>query len=515
MGQIYNIYGNLDVDGNSISNSVSASTITASTFFGAIDAKYIGTGSTFGEIPNVVNNTEFSYLSGLTGNVQTQINTKVPTNSPLIVYSASSLLSNERVISAGTNIVTSSSSTQFAISAVIGALEVGVISLTTGGDANYSLNNLNPNGWSEQYPNRATQIRINPTNVIKISGLSGGTSGRIAKITNVGDYLIILENNGNGSSSTNRFLLNYSRSYFLHPKQTITFIYDSTNGVWRMVDLTLNMGFSVFDDLYGIPGIQSVGADFPVPQTAPYSTNKFIITGTANANTATTISGSAGWRGDGNTGILRFFTNRVANVNGRIKVGCDIFSGGFQNQTGTSFSYVSKLYIGPNESFSPTSNTATIIGTDMNNCNLAYSATTSSNPLNPPNVGGGSFWLIDYSGNPTNVRYMVQNSGGTTTISSSTLTNTMVQSSNFVYLGLYSKAPSGGTQGNVTFFFNTGGTTEDNYVIHDRIYYSGNDVIGIPGNSFYTAYNADGASNTDNSALLRTDWIGMSLTDLT
>ena len=99
------------------SNSLSSTTISATTFFGNISAKFIGTGTTIGDVPNFVTDLEFSYLSATTSSIQTQINTKARKLDPFLTYSSETNLTDYRQISAGTNINFTSSTTNFGISA--------------------------------------------------------------------------------------------------------------------------------------------------------------------------------------------------------------------------------------------------------------------------------------------------------------------------------------------------------------------------------------------------------------
>ena len=88
----YSIYGNFNNDGfSSTSYSLSATSISANTFFGDIGASFIGSGNP----ANFVTNQELSYMSATTGNVQTQINTKTSNLENYFIYSGdNSVLTN-------------------------------------------------------------------------------------------------------------------------------------------------------------------------------------------------------------------------------------------------------------------------------------------------------------------------------------------------------------------------------------------------------------------------------------
>ena len=93
------------ISGNFISTEYSGFTrrlnvnyLSATTIFGNISSIYVGTGSTLGDIPNWVTDVEFSYLSGITGSVQTQINSKLPLDTPLITYQTDNRLTDYKIL---------------------------------------------------------------------------------------------------------------------------------------------------------------------------------------------------------------------------------------------------------------------------------------------------------------------------------------------------------------------------------------------------------------------------------
>jgi hypothetical protein len=93
----HNIYHPLIVNSGWTSQSVSATTISAGTFYGgSLSATYVGNQN--------VTNQEFRYVSGLTSNTQTQINNLVNRTERLLTFQSDDFLTNDRVISSGNNI---------------------------------------------------------------------------------------------------------------------------------------------------------------------------------------------------------------------------------------------------------------------------------------------------------------------------------------------------------------------------------------------------------------------------
>lgn len=522
MIKAYNVNENLNVVGLSLSNSISADTITGVTFFGNIDAKYIGSGQTIGQAPSAVTNTEFTYLSGLTGFIQPQINNKVPIDSPLITYSSSTLLNNYKIITGGTNIQTQITNNNLVINSNIGSLEVGVVDITTGGDENYSISNLNPNGWSETYPNRATSIVINPINTIKISGLSGGTSGRIATISNNGPHLIIIENNGLNANSGNKFLFSNSKAFFLTPKSSITFVY--IDSYWRCISSNNENGLSVFDDMFSVPGFQVQGLGFN-STNVPYQSQYYYIYG---QNGGASTSGGINFRGEGSnsTASVRIATQVVNDLTQtyqpRVRLG---FGPNINNNvSGSSQLYVTRLKFDaglPINSVSNSNSRGVTIGFENSYSSVGFKDATN-NGTRIGQFSGGSFWYFDVSANTNNFLYVVQTTGNTTI---SALTSTLTVSDinpNYADVGVYSLWGSGGTPNIFTFFWQNAtlaGTSGDNFKIESPVITYNNDILGIPGNNFYAGYGTrcwnngpTTACNADRVTSMYVDWIGYTYT---
>jgi len=518
MIKAYNVNENLNVVGLSLSNSISANTITGVTFFGNIDAKYIGSGQTIGQAPSAVTNTEFTYLSGLTGFIQPQINNKVPIDSPLITYSSSTLLNNYKIITGGTNIQTQITNNNLVINSNIGSLEVGVVEITTGGDGNYAISNLNPNGWSETYPNRATSIVINPINTIKISGLSGGTSGRIATISNNGPHLIIIENNGLNANSGNKFLFSNSKAFFLTPKSSITFVY--INSYWRCISSNNENGLAVFDDMFSVPGYQISALGFNITSTPYQSQNYYIFANNGGASNG----GGVNFRGEGgvSTGAVRLNTQVVndatQSVQPRIRMG---FGPNMNNNvSGSSQLYVTRFASDRYAINSIQNSNSRGITVGFENSYLSSGFKDATN--NGTRIGhfsGGSFWYFDVSANTNNFLYVVQTTGNTLIASGiSSFQASTISARKYADVGVYSLRGSGGTPNVFTFFWQSAtlsSTLGDNFTIENPISTYNNEIQGIPGNNFYAGYGSlcDAGCNGDSTTPMIIDWIGYTYTE--
>jgi hypothetical protein len=89
-------------------------------------------------------------------------------------------------------------------------------------------NDYNPTGL-----NNTTVLRLTSDASRSITGITGGISGRILNLLNVGANDIVLSNADTNSATTNRFLLNSNIT--ISPNQGITLQYDGTSQRWRAI----------------------------------------------------------------------------------------------------------------------------------------------------------------------------------------------------------------------------------------------------------------------------------------
>lgn len=87
-------------------------------------------------------------------------------------------------------------------------------------------NDYNPTGLST-----ASILRLNSDAARSITGLAGGSDGRIVTLLNIGAQLITLEDEDAGSTAANRFAL--AGDVVLLPDTALTLWYDATSSRWR------------------------------------------------------------------------------------------------------------------------------------------------------------------------------------------------------------------------------------------------------------------------------------------
>lgn len=90
----------------------------------------------------------------------------------------------------------------------------------------------NQNDWTPTGLSDASVIRLSTDASRTITGLTGGASGRIMTLLNVGSNNAVLSNEDASSTAANRFALS-GGNITLTSGQTITLIYDNTSSRWR------------------------------------------------------------------------------------------------------------------------------------------------------------------------------------------------------------------------------------------------------------------------------------------
>ena len=120
-----------------------------------------------------------------------------------------------------------------------------------------SQNNYNPTGL-----NNANVLRITTTADATITGLAGGTAGRIVTVYNVGSFKLSLSRESGSSTAANRFALD--NDALLLPDTAVLLQYDSVSSRWRLA----GVGSSV-PTLLPAPKLFRVEVDTSATQQPP------------------------------------------------------------------------------------------------------------------------------------------------------------------------------------------------------------------------------------------------------
>ena len=97
-------------------------------------------------------------------------------------------------------------------------------------------NNWNPTNWSS-----AAIIRVNCTTNSEVTGLSGGTQGRLAFIHNMGTATVSFLTENTSSTAANRF----ERGVNLPPDNGALYRYDDTSDRWVLISTTVQRGSGI------------------------------------------------------------------------------------------------------------------------------------------------------------------------------------------------------------------------------------------------------------------------------
>jgi hypothetical protein len=109
--------------------------------------------------------------------------------------------------------------------------------LATLGDISPSSLSSDQNNWNPTSLSTAAVIRVTASTPVNITGLSGGTDGRIIRIVNINSVTVFLKDESASSTAANRFALVGDMA--LGQDQGVTLLYDSTTTRWRSVGRSL------------------------------------------------------------------------------------------------------------------------------------------------------------------------------------------------------------------------------------------------------------------------------------
>lgn len=264
---VLDVSGSLTVTGSVTATNFTGSLLGTSSF--AISASWAPGGSGGGTPGGANTNIQFNEAGTFSGSGNFTF-TKA-TNTVQIQGSGSVLLritgsSGEllRVVDSGSNspiLATMSSGSvniyTFTTSSLIitGSVQAGVKTqdlhygyLTAPATAS-TINDYNPTGWSSASPNRSVVLNISASTSTVITGLAGGSDGRLVVLKNgSADRLIILADSSSLSAVGNRFDLR--NTSFLVPNGTITFVYDAAAQQWEPMGSSGGSGYGAYFNEY-------------------------------------------------------------------------------------------------------------------------------------------------------------------------------------------------------------------------------------------------------------------------
>jgi hypothetical protein len=238
-------YQNFEVESGITSNFFISPTISANTISGgALSALYVASGK--------VTNQEFKYLSGTTSNIQIQLNSLSNIGEPFLTFSSSTSLTNEKILIEGPGLSLDEFGDKLVINTSLTSTEFVWINFDMTDPSYTAITNWNPFEFDTGF--KATSIRITGLEANAypsiISGLTGGTNGRIVFITNITpNFPIIFENNSTKCPYSCRFTFSMGEAFFLSSRGTLSLIYDGDSQSWKeLYPVSRESMFDFYDD---------------------------------------------------------------------------------------------------------------------------------------------------------------------------------------------------------------------------------------------------------------------------
>ncbi len=247
----HTIYHPLVVNSGWTSQSVSAATISAGTFYGgSLSASYVGNQN--------VTNQEFRYISGTTSNIQTQINNRYNRNHPFITNSGNTTLTNERIFSSS-KLSSETINNEIRLSLPIRNIVLTPLSVVIPASQS-AITDFNPVGYNDGIKNQSSFWLINGNSVI--SGISGGTDGKILTIlNNTSNKIVVFENRSTKCHPSNRIFSSLNQAIFLTKNRVLRLMYSEVENAWiEITQYDNNNQFDVFEEFLTNPELKANGA---------------------------------------------------------------------------------------------------------------------------------------------------------------------------------------------------------------------------------------------------------------
>lgn len=154
--------------------------------------------------------------------------TDAPVDAQYLTLATNATLTNERVFTAGANVVVTDGGAGSTYTVAVGTQTFGLTGIISPTGTTGTVNDYNPTSLST-----AAIIRQTTSGATSITGLSGGASGRMILFFNIGTHDIEFLNESASSTAANRFAM--GTDFKLAPNKSIHLWYDSTSSRWRAV----------------------------------------------------------------------------------------------------------------------------------------------------------------------------------------------------------------------------------------------------------------------------------------
>lgn len=152
--------------------------------------------------------------------------TDAPVGAQYLTLATDATLTNERVFTAGQNVAVTDGGAGSTYTVAVGTKTFALTGIISPTGTTGTVNDYNPTSLST-----AAIIRQTTTAATTITGLSGGSSGRMIVFFNIGTHDIDFINESTSSVAANRF--SFGVDYCLAPNKSVILWYDSTSSRWR------------------------------------------------------------------------------------------------------------------------------------------------------------------------------------------------------------------------------------------------------------------------------------------
>lgn len=245
----HRIYDSVIISSGWTSQIVSATTISAGTYYGgSLSASFIGNQN--------VTNQEFRYNSGVTSDVQTQIDEKYFKNYTFLTNSGNTTLTNEKILTL-TNLSSSTLNNEITISFPLKSLVLTPLYIDLS-IVSPNLINWNPSGYNESINTKSANFFVRHLNTnftcTIISGIEGGVDGKTIMITNVGAGIVIIENLSSKCNPLNKIKTSLNEAIFLTNYRSTTLVYSDNDKSWiEIKSYDGDNQFDIFEDFISTP----------------------------------------------------------------------------------------------------------------------------------------------------------------------------------------------------------------------------------------------------------------------
>lgn len=116
------------------------------------------------------------------------------------------------------------------------------------------------NDWAPAGLSTATVIRVTTSTTTTLTGITGGASGRMLVLHNLGGNLLVLSNENASSTASNRIVNGNGANITLQADESATLVYDATTSRWRTISSSTTSSTGDITEVVAGNGLTGGGA---------------------------------------------------------------------------------------------------------------------------------------------------------------------------------------------------------------------------------------------------------------